>query len=115
MHYDRYIRVSQWTDYLWSARCVAVERVVLVGVNRCSFRSTGALVSRQRWALFTFQGKQVEMYDEEYEPVNGRGYRGTIHGTTIACHCGCETTMKGAETDDAIVDIEVQLALNNLR
>ncbi len=40
------------------------------------------------------------MYDEEYDPVNGHGYRGTIHGTTIACHCGCGTTMKGAETED---------------
>lgn len=47
-----------------------------------------------------FKGKQVEMYDEEKEPVNGYGFRGTIQGTAVVCHCGCETTMKGGESDD---------------
>lgn len=37
------------------------------------------------------------MYDEDYEPVNGYGFRGTIQGTAVVCHCGCETTMKGIQ------------------
>lgn len=52
------------------------------------------------YACFAFKGKQVEMYDEEYEPVNGYGFRGTIQGTAVVCHCGCETTMKGAHIND---------------
>lgn len=40
------------------------------------------------------------MYDEEYEPVNGYGFRGTIQGTAVVCHCGCDTTMKGAHVTD---------------
>ncbi|CAM9232020.1 unnamed protein product [Pylaiella littoralis] len=38
------------------------------------------------------QGAEVEMCDEEWE---GNGYTGTIRGTGVVCHCGCETTMKG--------------------
>lgn len=37
------------------------------------------------------------MCDEEYD---GHGYTGTVQGTAVACHCGCETTLKGAETED---------------
>lgn len=37
------------------------------------------------------------MCDEEWE---GNGYTGTIRGTGVVCHCGCETTMKGADTED---------------
>lgn len=52
------------------------------------------------------------MCDEEYE---GNGYTGTIRGTAVVCHCGCEGTMKGAETqDDEELSLRQTLGLNLL-
>lgn len=73
-----------------------------LSLSQTVFVNTRVRVSLASWALFVLQGKQVEMCDEDYEPANGHGYRGIIQGTMIACLCGCEATMKGAERGDAV-------------
>lgn len=44
--------------------------------------------------LYLFwQGHEIEMEDMEH---TGFRFTGTLQGTMIACHCGCERTLPGA-------------------
>lgn len=43
--------------------------------------------------FFVLQGHEIEMCDPDY---TGFKYIGTLQGTKVACHCGCERTLPGA-------------------
>lgn len=77
-------------------RCSVCTRVLFISLPMCVLYNTASLRICVRYLFTRFlfrQGQDIEMEDKDY---TGFKFTGTLQGTTIACHCGCERTLPGA-------------------